>query len=243
MNLKYIPENIFLVGGTVRDFLLEKKINDFDFVLKTHENDFQDDASKFLKKNFNKTGFLIGKVYPPTMRVVLRTGEHIDITLMIGDFREDALRRDFTINAIYSDLNFKRIIDPLNGKHDIVNKKIRITSDKSFSDDPLRLLRAVRFLGQLDDFTISKDTYNQILNNKKLIIKVSVERIREELEKIFLTEKRFILLKHLQKTGLLFEIFPEMKLINGLEQKKFHKYDTLNHSLNILKYIKDNFSN
>ncbi len=237
LKLKYIPSNVFLVGGSVRDFLLKKSINDYDFVLKTDEEKFIFEASTFIKRNFNKKGFLIGKFYPPTMRTVLRGKEVIDITLMAGDFEQDALRRDFTVNSLYLNLHNEAIIDPLEGKESIRSKKIKLSSDNAFVDDPLRMLRAVRLMGQLENFTLEKRTYEKMVFHKKLIKNVAVERIREELEKIFLSDERYVLIKHLQKTGILFEIFPELILIKDLPQKEVHKYDVLNHSINILKFI------
>ncbi len=238
--LKYIPSNVFLVGGSVRDYLLKKNINDYDFVLKTDKEKFMFEAETFINRNFNKKGFLIGKFSPPTMRTVLRGKEVIDITLMSGDFEEDALRRDFTINSLYLNLHKNSIIDPLNGMKDIRRKKIKLSSDNAFVDDPLRMLRAVRLMGQLNNFTMEKSTYEKICYHKKLINRVAVERIREEIEKIFLSEKRYVLIKHLQKTELLFDIFPELKLIKDLPQREVHKYDVLNHSINILKFIPEN---
>ena len=242
MKLKFIPSNIFLVGGSVRDFLLKRKINDYDFVLKTSLENFHSESRTFFKKNFNKHGFLIGKTFPPTMRGVLDTGEKVDITLMQNDFEEDALRRDFTINSLYYDLNYDKIIDHLNGIKDIEERKIKISSESSFRDDPLRLLRAFRLLGQLTKFSICKSTYLNLLEHAGLIQNVAVERVREELEKIFIIEKRYVFLKYLLKTKLLFFLFPELKRLEGLQQKCVHKFDVLNHSLNILKFIPDKSS-
>jgi tRNA nucleotidyltransferase/poly(A) polymerase len=239
MKLNYIPSDIFLVGGSVRDFLLKKKINDYDFVLKTNEWDFLDKARDFLGKNFNKNGFLIGKVFPPTIRAVLENGTVVDITLMQEDFYEDALRRDFTINSLFFDLKSEKIIDPLNGAKDIFSGKIKITTKNSFIDDPLRMLRGIRLLGQLNGFTLDKATYMLIKHCKTLIKNVAAERVRDEIEKIFLFKKRFFLLKYLLTTELLFEIFPEMKLIENLPQRDVHMFDVLNHSLNILRFIPD----
>ncbi len=239
MELKFTPDNIYLVGGSVRDYLLKKKVNDYDFVISCSKEDFENQAQTFLKKNFNKKGFLIGKQFPPTMRVVINKKTYIDVTLMCGNINEDAVRRDFTINALYLNLKNKNIVDPLSGKIDLKNKVIKCCSEKSFDNDPLRLLRAFRISGQLH-FKLNKETYINIVRKKALIHKVATERIREEIEKIFLLDNRFIIIKHLEKSGLLFEIFPELKEIKGLEQKKFHKFDVLNHSLNILKYIPEN---
>jgi len=242
MNLKFTPENIFLVGGSVRDYILNKKINDYDFVIYCDDNDFEIKAKEFIKENFNKNGFLIGKQFPPTMRAVVNNNIYVDVTLMCGDIENDALRRDFTINSLYMKLDNHTIIDPLNGKKDLKNKVIKLCSEQSFDNDPLRMLRAIRLAGQLK-FKIDKTCYKQIIFKKNLIKNIAVERIRDEIEKVFVLKNRYILIKYFEKTGILFEIFPELLYIKGLPQKKFHRFDVLNHSFNILKYIPENISN
>jgi len=242
MHLKFTPKNIYLVGGSVRDYILQKSINDYDFVIKCAENKFQKEAQLFFKKNFNKKGFLIGKQFPPTLRTVINKKDYIDITLMCGTIEEDALRRDFTINALYMGLDNNEIIDPLHGKKDLEKKLIKLCSNKSFDNDPIRMLRAIRLAGQLC-FKLHKKCFIEIVSKKSLIKKAAVERVRDEIEKIFINPKRYILIKWLEKTGLIFEIFPELLKIKGLAQKKFHKFDVLNHSFNILQYIPEDLNN
>ncbi|GEM_PF-5753532 len=213
MKFRYTPDNVYLVGGSVRDMILGKEVNDYDFVIDTSLENFQKESTLFLTNNFNKKGFQIGKFFPPTLRAVSENKIVADITLMDGDIRNDALRRDFTINAIFLSLKDSKIIDLLNFKKDILLKKIRITSQHSFTDDPLRMLRAVRLMGQLDNFTLTKETFNEIKKNSALIRKVSSERIRDEIEKIFSSKKCYILLKILVKTALIYQIFPELKCV------------------------------
>ena len=203
VNLKFF-ENIYLIGGTVRDYLLNREINDYDFVCICKKDEFNEIAEKFFKLNFNKKPFLIGKESPPTYRAKFKN-KIIDLTIIEKDFNYDAKRRDFTINSIYYDLENKKFIDPLNGIKDLKNKIIRVCSEKSIIIDPLRILRGIRFFSQLKDFKIEYLTFKKIIENKTLIKKIASERIKEEIDKIILSEKYFIAFKILKKYKIIDE--------------------------------------
>jgi len=162
-----------------------------------------------------------------------------------GTLDEDRMRRDFTINTIAVSLNkndFGKIIDPLNGIADIERKIIKtpLPPDQTFSDDPLRMMRAIRFATQLH-FNISPETFEAIGNNGKRIKIVSAERITDELNKIILCEKPSIGFDMLYKTGLLQIIFPQMVALVGAEyiDGKGHK-DNFYHTLQVLDNIAPN---
>ncbi len=160
-----------------------------------------------------------------------------------GSLEDDQNRRDFTINALAIDLNkgegFGKLIDPFNGLDDIYRKIIQTPLEplQTFSDDPLRMMRAIRFATQLN-FTISEKTFQAIIDNADRIKIVSQERITDELNKIMLSKKPSIGWDLLSKSGLLQIIFPQMMALHGAEyvDGKGHK-DNFYHTLQVLDNI------
>jgi putative nucleotidyltransferase with HDIG domain len=159
-----------------------------------------------------------------------------------GSLKDDQLRRDFTINAMAISLNkdtYGQLIDPFDGRNDLRKKMIRTPRDPhtTFSDDPLRMMRAVRFAAQLH-FDIDPDTFNGIIQNKKRIEIVSQERITLELNKIILSDHPAYGFKLLFHSGLLELVFPEMAALQGVEKinDKGHK-DNFYHTLQVLENV------
>ncbi len=162
-----------------------------------------------------------------------------------GSLEDDQNRRDFTMNALAISLNktdYGKLIDPFNGLADIKNGIIKTPSvpENTFSDDPLRMMRAVRFAAQLN-FTIEDKTYEAICLNAHRISIVSAERITDELNKIILTKKPSVGFALLFKSGLLKIIFPQMVSLAGAEyiDGKGHK-DNFYHTLQVLDNISEN---
>lgn len=159
-----------------------------------------------------------------------------------GTLEDDQKRRDFTINTLAISINkstYGKLLDPFGGISDLKNKIIRtpLDPDRTFSDDPLRMMRAIRFASQLN-FTIEEGTFNSLTENAERIKIVSPERIIMELNKIIMCDhpsKGFILL---EKAGLLKIIFPELDNLKGVETKegKGHK-DNFHHSIKVLDNI------
>jgi len=165
-----------------------------------------------------------------------------------GTLEDDQKRRDFTINTLAISINketYGEFLDPFGGLNDLKKKIIRtpLEPDKTFSDDPLRMMRAIRFATQLN-FTIEEKTFNSIKENAERIKIVSAERIVTELNKIIMSShpsKGFILL---EKAGLLRIVFPELDNLKGVETKegKAHK-DNFHHSIKVLDNISKNTDN
>lgn len=162
-----------------------------------------------------------------------------------GTLEDDQNRRDFTINALAISLNkrnYGSIIDPFNGLLDIENQIIRTPLDPliTFSDDPLRMLRAIRFASQLN-FHIHEETLNAIIENRERLSIVSGERVAEELNKIMMSARPSIGFKLLDKTGLLADILPELQAMKGIDtvNGKSHK-DNFYHTLEVLDQITPN---
>jgi poly(A) polymerase len=159
-----------------------------------------------------------------------------------GTLEDDQKRRDFTINTLAVSINrdtFGEFLDPFGGIEDLNNKIIRtpLKPGKTFSDDPLRMMRAIRFAAQLN-FNIEDDTFRSIIENVERIKIVSAERILTEMNKIIMCDhpsRGFILL---EKAGLLRIVFPELNNLKGVDKKegKAHK-DNFQHSIKVLDNI------
>ena len=246
---------VYVVGGYVRDIFLDRPSKDIDFVV---VGDGVEVASRFASalrghhkvnifRNFgtamvNCDDFQLEFVgarresYRPESRKP--EIEH-------GTLEDDQNRRDFTINALAISLNkddYGTLIDPFGGLSDLENKLIRtpLEPDITFSDDPLRMMRAIRFATQLG-FTILPETMNSISSNCERIRIVSGERISEELNKIILSDKPSVGFRLLDEAGLLGIIFPQFMALKGAETKdgKGHK-DNFYHTLEVLDRIAPN---
>lgn len=172
-----LPSGTYLVGGAVRDALLNRKREylDLDFVV----SDRAIDLAKQIAKEY-KAGFVVLDRERQIARVVFANGT-VDLARQEGNsIEQDLRRRDFTINAIAYHLETEQLIDPLNGLQDLDNKFLRMISQANLKDDPLRLLRAYRQAAQLD-FAIELNTKTTIRSIAYLIERVAAERVNTEL--------------------------------------------------------------
>ena len=234
---------LFLVGGILRDLILarEKENPDFDFCLKSAAISF---SRKLAKKI--KAGFVILDKEHGAARLVKKIKDKV-YTLDFTDFRgatleKDLLHRDFTINALALELEkvfgtdnpYNLLIDPYGGRQDLEKKIIRIVNNKAFAEDPLRILRAFSFSCLLD-FKIDKKTLKLAKLERHRLTKVSCERIRDELFKIFATPVAFDYLSQLDELKILEIIFPEIKKMRGVGQGPYHHLDVWQHTLETLR--------
>lgn len=243
----------YVIGGFVRDYLLERHFKkDIDIVAVGSGIELALKVSELLP---NKPKVQVFKTYGTAM---LRFQE-IDIEFVgarkesyhfesrnpvveNGTLQDDQNRRDFTINALAFSLNEKNygdLIDPFNGLEDLRNKIIRtpLDADITFSDDPLRMMRAIRFATQLN-FTIEEKSLASISKNCERINIISGERIVDELNKILSTEKPSIGFILLYQTGLLDLILPELTALNQVEEIEGHTHkNNFYHTLEVVDNI------
>ena len=244
----------FVIGGYVRDLLLERPCKDIDIVCLGDGLVLAENAAELFRqagyevsqvaffKNFGTAMFKAGDVEFEFVgaRQESYQSHSRKPSVKGGTLQDDQNRRDFTINALAISLNtadFGQLIDPFDGLSDLKNQIIRTplaNAELTFSDDPLRMLRAVRFATQLN-FTIDPQTFESIVKNSKRLSIISAERIRDEINKILATPKPSGGFKLLYNSGLLHLFLPELAAMQGVEKKNglSHK-DNFYHTLQVL---------
>lgn len=264
--LKKAGFKAYIVGGCVRDLLLKTTPKDWDVATNAKPKEIQEIfPNSFYKNKFGTVTVKVPEAKKENLKEIevttFRTEEkysdkrHPDKVKFVEDIEEDLARRDFTINAMALDLhlpfspfNLKpyTLIDPFSGRKDLKRKLIRAVGDpeKRFSEDALRLLRAVRFATVLGKgWKIEKKTLKAIKKNAHWIMAISKERIRDELIKILESPQAYEGFMLLHKTGLLKYIIPELEKGVGVSQNKHHIYSVFKHCLLSLKYAaKYNFN-
>jgi len=249
----------YLIGGFVRDKILERPTKDADFVCVGDALKLAETASKLFKphpkvsyfKNFGTAHFKMPDGFDLEFvgaRKESYRSHSRNPEVQPGTIDEDQKRRDFTINALAISLNkddYGMLVDPFNGMDDLKQQLIRTPLDPNttFKDDPLRMMRATRFATQLK-FHIHPETFNAIKENAGRISIVSKERITDELNKIILSEKPSIGFKLLFESGLLQKIFPQMVDLAGAEfiDGMGHK-DNFYHTLKVLDTVAERSDN
>lgn len=240
----------YVVGGYVRDYYLRRPSTDIDVVvvgsgidlaralgeeLHTRVSIFKTFGTAMLRADGVEVEFV-------GARRESYTRDSRKPTVEAGTLRDDQLRRDFTINALAWCLNadrFGELVDPFEGMYDLEDCIIRTPCDPdvTFSDDPLRMMRAVRFATQLG-FDIEEETFEAITRNRERIRIVSKERIVTELNKIVLSPRPSIGFELLELTGLLELIFPELHRLKGVERRGPHAHkDNFQHTLKVLDNV------
>ncbi|HYO22091.1 MAG TPA: HD domain-containing protein, partial [Flavisolibacter sp.] len=256
---KSLEAPCYLIGGFVRDKLLGRPTKDADFVCVGNAMELATLAAKSFKpqpkvslfKNFGTAHFRLADGFDlefvgARKESYQRHSRKPEVEP--GSIEDDQNRRDFTINALAVSLNkvdYGTLVDPFRGMDDLKQGLIRtpLDPDQTFSDDPLRMMRAIRFACQLK-FRIYPETFDAIKRNRERIRIISQERITDELNKIILSEKPSIGFKLLYDSELLHIIFPQMVDLAGAEfiEGKGHK-DNFYHTLQVLDNVAQRSAN
>ncbi|HUT96514.1 MAG TPA: HD domain-containing protein [Dehalococcoidales bacterium] len=227
----------YLVGGFIRDSLLERATADIDIALAT-------DALEIAPKIANALGgkFVLPDKQNRVCRVVLMDKKapsggrwQLDFTTLKGGIEPDLGRRDFTIDAIAVDIEEvggkdSTLIDPFGGQADLKNKLIRAVTETVFEDDAVRLLRAARLAAELG-FTLDEKTGALVKSQCHLLAGVAGERLREELVRLLAVPHPESFLPRLDELGLITALFPELGRTKGVEQPREHSWNVFDHSL------------
>ncbi|MDR0788643.1 MAG: CCA tRNA nucleotidyltransferase [Bifidobacteriaceae bacterium] len=239
-----------LVGGSVRDIYLNRPVSDWDLttsalpdeiekLLKPYADELWTVGKKFGTIGCKKYGDLIEIT---TYRSDIYNDKDRKPVVKFGDsLTEDLKRRDFTINAVALSISNFEIIDPFNGINDIDAKIIKTPTDPniSFSDDPLRIMRAFRFTSTLDNFTIEDKTLESAVALKDRLSKISKERIRDEFVKLVSGKNAVAALKLICDTNVSDEFIPELNALKIKPTEGFHHKDIFNHTLKVLQNVID----
>lgn len=265
INLKSIPKEVkkisgdlksagfesYIVGGCVRDILMDRVPKDWDITTNAkpaeiqaifpdsfYENDF---GTVGVKTGSDDAAVAIVEVTPYRIEGEYDDKRHPNTVVFSNKIEEDLGRRDFTINALALDIDSGTIKDIYKGQEDLKSKIIRAVGDpdKRFGEDALRMLRAIRFASELG-FVIEKDTAESIVKNSALIKHISNERIGEEFKKIILSDNPSLGMGLAQKLHILSHILPKFEESVGVNQnKEAHKYDVWEHTLRTLQHAAD----
>jgi poly(A) polymerase len=230
----------YLVGGYVRDRLLARPTNDADIAVAADPLALGAELAAHLGGTL-----VVLDTEHPTARVMVEGGRHLDLTwLKAGDVETDLGGRDFTINAVAVPLRTgalgwpealsvggsRGLIDPFGGQEDLWSRRVRMVAPDAFRNDPVRLLRAVRFRAELG-FEIDRLTLDQMRGDGALMANPAAERVRDELSRILAVSGAMENLRLLDDLGLLRHIIPEMESLKGVVQPPEHHWDVFEHSL------------
>lgn len=239
---------VFLAGGFVRDELLGRKSKDIDVTVADLDGGIQ--LANYVSEKLHIREPVIFPVFG-TAKIQLKNGIEIEFVqtrneeyvkgsrkpkTSYGTIKEDVERRDFTINSLLYDLTNNKVLDLTGeGLNDLRAGIIRtpLEPNITFTDDALRMLRAIRFAGKYK-FEFAGNLLPAITANAKELNEISAERIQEELNKILVTDKPSESMNLLKDTGLLEQFAPELLKLVGLEQGKYHQYDVWNHTMHVL---------
>ena len=236
MDALSVDQEIYLVGGAVRDLLISRVSPDLDFAVPSNGISLARKVANALNAHFVPLDD-----ERDTGRVVVidegGTQTFLDFATYRGATLDEDLRaRDFTINAIAYNLRDGTITDPLGGGNDLRTKLIRACSDTSLSDDPVRILRAIRQAAAFG-FHIDKNTRELMKQAASELVRISPERLRDEIFKILKGPKPDAAIRALEMLGVLQHIMPELLAMKGVDQSEPHVYEVWTHTLAVLDHL------
>jgi poly(A) polymerase len=228
--------NLYLVGGAIRDLCLRRAVKDADLIVEGRGENFAHTLAARLRSRV----VLLGRGEFQTYRIPLLGGAYLDLwDLKSVPLREDLCRRDFTINAVAYHLQTGNWIDPTGGLPDLDHGLIRAVSDRVFTEDPLRLLRAVRFKTRLRRFSIEPSTLRAMMAHAHRIQKAAPERVAAELDLILGSSDPHGGILLLEETRLLESVVPELDGLKGVAQHPHNPDDVFDHTLACLHALPD----
>jgi tRNA nucleotidyltransferase/poly(A) polymerase len=226
-------EPAWVVGGAVRDRLLGRDTDDVDVAV---PGDPREPARRLAKAS-GGTAFQLSHEFGGWRTVGPGHTWHVDLLpLRDGDLQTDLAARDFTVNAMAEPLGGGSLVDPHGGRDDLGARRLRMVSDRSLPDDPLRTLRAVRFAVELG-FAIEPATRESVRKHAAAIAGVAPERVFAELKRIVADARVREGLELMDATGLLAAVLPELDSLRGVEQSVYHHADVLGHTLEVLDAV------
>ena len=251
--------HVYAVGGCVRDSLMGREIKDIDLVVDIENGGIEMSRSLFKKgllryepvvyETYGTTMFRL-KDFPDDELEAVQTRKeqyHSDSRnpeTAFGTLQEDAQRRDLTVNALYYNVSTHEMLDPTGGMADMERNVIRVTStpDIVYQDDPLRILRAIRFYGQFNTglknpaytWVIEKETFEGMKMHSNRLEIISKERIATELHKMLLTEYPSECLELLKDTGAMHYVIPELEETYDMTQNEYHFGTVWEHTLKVV---------
>lgn len=240
----------YLVGGCVRDLLIGRTPKDWDITTNAVPHEIETlFPESFCNNDYGTVGVItnsldervkVVEVTPYRSESAYSDRRRPDSVTFGVSLTEDLKRRDFTVNAIAYRLKDEIIIDEFGGEADIASKRLRTVGDANerFSEDALRMMRAVRLAAELD-FTIEGDTMTAIAQNSKLLSHISIERIRDEFLRILNSNTPMQGIVFLERLGLIDHILPELREGIGCAQNQAHAYDVYEHLLRTLQAAAD----
>ena len=236
---------LYLVGGSVRDRLLHREVHDYDLATDA----LPAEVKRLVRRAGATSIYTVGEKFG-TIGAIF-DGITTEITTFRGEaykplsrkpevrfgttLLEDLARRDFTINAMAQDVVTGEMIDPFGGREDLQRRTIRAVGEAAerFAEDPLRLLRAVRFAAQLG-FSLDPTTAAAIVEQADLLATISRERIAEEMDRILTSPHAAKAVRQLCDLGLMRHIVPEVLDLRGMQEEAYHHKDVFEHTLTVL---------
>jgi len=250
--------HVFAVGGSVRDFYMGNDIKDIDVVIDLPHGGVN--FANWCKEQGYTNTVVIYETYGTAMfKFKQFPGEEIECVMTRGEkyidkdsrnpvtafapIEEDSIRRDLTINALYYNVSTGEILDLVGGRSDIDNHVVRTTNqdpDVVFDDDPLRILRVIRFASRYG-WAIEKKTYKSMQKNVRRLKIITKERIQAELNKILTCDHPVMGVELMHKIGAMQYVIPEFEECYGMEQNKYHFGDVAAHTLEVLHYHSEHY--